>query len=621
MYIIDMTWNVRRVLPSGAVIVVLLASYVDAEMTPSVAPRVWAKTPPGPGDRDGGGGRPGGLGGLKQWLRGGKGRVRVGDGSLDLGTGAVGAGADDDVPDEPEDDYQRASRESDMEAARRAGKGKGAAAAGATAAGATAAGAAAAAAVAAAAVAAAAAGAAPTVAGGGKGATKGSGKGAAKGSAKGGGADPTGGGGKPGAAAGAAAGATGGRGGKGDAAAVAGGVPLVGAIVPIAEGDEDDDEDSGDEGKPRPAKAGGGGPAGGDDTSGGAAKAGGGGAPVALSGPLLKLAPTLSKLLWASGSKDEKAVTDAEAAADGPAAGTIGVGMGHGPGGAAAAGSFPKPSAAVGGGGSGAAPNSASTTRGGAGVGAGAVPPTPAAGRTSGWIRGAMNVQLADDGGTVQYHAPLPVAHGPSAAGLLALGGVGSGRRRRRAGAAELVHGLPPNPALGRAYPAPYVRLLKNPQCLHVDRMGTVFVGVGLSAAVGTAWHGTSSLAQRGLVYTGLKIRNPESTGGVATVTTLTSGSGHACRLTSVARDALDTVFWARGGNNVVTTDPWVRWHQVGPLVMLRFLLTRGRAECEVVARTRVMTKDRTASRAAQWVILLPKEHQALFERVMSYYS
>ena len=36
VYVIDATWNVRKILTSGAVIVIALAGYVDAEIVPLV---------------------------------------------------------------------------------------------------------------------------------------------------------------------------------------------------------------------------------------------------------------------------------------------------------------------------------------------------------------------------------------------------------------------------------------------------------------------------------------------------------------------------------------------------------------------------------------------------------
>ena len=70
-----------------------------------------------------------------------------------------------------------------------------------------------------------------------------------------------------------------------------------------------------------------------------------------------------------------------------------------------------------------------------------------------------------------------------------------------------------------------------------VDGHGTVFVGVGLSSAVGTSWFGTGSLAHRGLTYSGIKIRNPDSMGGACVASVLTTGVGYDNRLTCCCLD------------------------------------------------------------------------------------
>ena len=83
----------------------------------------------------------------------------------------------------------------------------------------------------------------------------------------------------------------------------------------------------------------------------------------------------------------------------------------------------------------------------------------------------------------------------------------------------------------------------------------------------------------------------------------------------------METLFWARGGREVVITDPWLRWQVVGPVVMARFLFLTGRATREVIIGRRVMSKDRAATRAAQWAITLPISLQSVFQRVFSFYS
>ena len=250
-------------------------------------------------------------------------------------------------------------------------------------------------------------------------------------------------------------------------------------------------------------------------------------------------------------------------------------------------------------------------------------------GATSSWLKGTMLAQLDEDGGVKPYVPPhrddragggddVEVVENDS--GDVG-GGGGHAAHAPRRGRVVMTHALPPNPGLGRPFPAPYVRLLKNPRCIAVDAHGTVFVGVGLSSAVGTTWFGTGSLANRGLTYSGLKIRNPESTGGVCAVSVLTSASGSESRLTGCCLDSLDTLFWARGGRNVVITDPWLRWRTIGPIVMLRFLFQNDRATREVIIGRRIMSKDRASTRAAQWAITLPPHLQSIFQRVYSFYS
>ncbi len=144
---------------------------------------------------------------------------------------------------------------------------------------------------------------------------------------------------------------------------------------------------------------------------------------------------------------------------------------------------------------------------------------------------------------------------------------------------------------------------------------------MAVSSAVGTTWFGTASLAHKGLTYSGLKIRNPDSTGGVPSCKVLVSGVGHSNRVTCAAFDRGDTLYWARGGNSVVITDPWERWRAVGLVVMMRFLFLSGRASREEIIARRLMSRERSSTRAAQWAITLPSHLQCIFERVYSYYS
>ncbi len=184
-----------------------------------------------------------------------------------------------------------------------------------------------------------------------------------------------------------------------------------------------------------------------------------------------------------------------------------------------------------------------------------------------------------------------------------------------------MTRGLPPKPALGRHFPAPYVRHLKNPRCLAVDSKGNMYVGVGLSAASSTSWVGSASMDMKGLTFAGVKISSPESTGGLCNSKLLTSGSGRANRLTACALGGESIVYWAKNGAAVVVTDPWPRWRQVGVIIMMRQLLVQERATKEVSGGRRITSRDRAANKALHWLVSLADAHSRPFRIICQFFD
>lgn len=145
-----------------------------------------------------------------------------------------------------------------------------------------------------------------------------------------------------------------------------------------------------------------------------------------------------------------------------------------------------------------------------------------------------------------------------------------------------------------------------------------MFVGVELPSSVFVSWL-TRDGVRPGVQHAGIRIRNPRGTLGAVDSVPVTRGKDAASRLTGCVVDKQDYVYWARGGITIVSTDPWPRWRQVGPLVLLRQMYLRVRLTKQFIANRRMMSAHRAGIRAAQWAITVPPGHERVFQTIVQF--